>query len=484
MNVNLNKMILSGLTCAVVLACTTCFAASEWFVKVDPNVEKGPIKLMNAVNNGPAQQRSDQTRSNFDEYAALKIPYARVHDAAHCHAYGGPHTVDISAIFPDWDADETKPESYDFTCTDEYLKTIRAAGTEPFFRLGQSIEHYIKKYHVHPPKDNAKWARICEHIIRHYNEGWANGFEWNIKYWEIWNEPDGNGVRADGRQGPTWTGDTQQFLELYKVTSLHLRKCFGDTIKIGGPAFCWWGAWQNDFIPFCAKENLPLDFYSWHCYYADAHMPGNAAREARKLLDKHGFTKTENHLNEWNYVKGWGDEWVYSLECESGRLNQKGAASIAAVMIDCQDAPLDMLMFYDARVGCGMNNMFDPLTLRPMKGYYPFLAWRRLTELGTQVEATVEKNNGAENQLYVCAAKNATGKKALFIARYHDDNNIIETRKVTVSLPEGMKADWENARCHVTDAESTYTETPLIINANGTATLKMQPNSFALIEFE
>ena len=166
--------------------------------------------------------------------------------------------------------------------------------------------------------------------MRHYNEGWANGFKWNITYWEIWNEPDGNKPRADGRQGPTWTGTNAQFLELYKVASRHLRACFGDTIKIGGPAFCWWGAWTKEFLPFCAKEKLPLDFYSWHCYYSDAAAPAVDARRVRALLDANGFTKTESHLNEWNYVRGWGDEWVYSLECESGRFAQKGAASIAA----------------------------------------------------------------------------------------------------------------------------------------------------------
>ena len=26
-----------------------------------------------------------------------------------------------------------------------------------------------------PPKDYAKWARICEHVVRHYNEGWGWG---------------------------------------------------------------------------------------------------------------------------------------------------------------------------------------------------------------------------------------------------------------------------------------------------------------------
>ena len=475
------KMKIMAAMCA--LGAFSLFAAQEWFVDVDPSAEMGPIRRMNAVNNGPTRPRSDQSKGNFDEFSALKIPYARIHDANHCSAYGGPHCVDISAVFPDFSADESSPASYDFTITDEYLSNIRAAGAEPYYRLGQSIEHWIKKYGVNPPKDFAKWARICEHVVRHYNEGWADGFRWNIKYWEIWNEPDGNKPTKDGRLGPTWTGTAEQFMQLYKTTSpKHLRRCFGDAIKIGGPAFCWWGAWEKDFIPFCAREKLPLDFYSWHCYYADATAPAAHAVKVRRLLDANGFTKTESHLNEWNYVKGWSDEWVYSLECESGRLAQKGAASVAAVMITCQDSPLDMLMYYDARVGCGMNGMFDALTLRPSRGYYPFLAWRRLADLGTQVKAVVAAKDAKRPQLFACAAKNAAGRLALFIARYSDDNNVVETRKVTVKA-SGV-SDYASARCHLTDSARVYTETPLAVAPGGaSASLKMEPNSFALIEF-
>ena len=59
------------------------------------------------------------------------------------------------------------------------------AGTETFFRLGQTIEHQIKKHGTLPPSDFGKWAQICEHIIMHYNEGWADGYNLGIKYWEI-----------------------------------------------------------------------------------------------------------------------------------------------------------------------------------------------------------------------------------------------------------------------------------------------------------
>ena len=64
--------------------------------------------------------------------------------------------------------------------------------------LGNRIEHESKRYGSIPPKDPAKWARICEHIIRHMNEGWAGGHHYGIEYWEIWNEPDVNPQCWDG----------------------------------------------------------------------------------------------------------------------------------------------------------------------------------------------------------------------------------------------------------------------------------------------
>lgn len=46
-------------------------AAPEWAVTVDVQTVRGPVKAMNAVNNGPTKPRSDQSRGNFDAYAAL-----------------------------------------------------------------------------------------------------------------------------------------------------------------------------------------------------------------------------------------------------------------------------------------------------------------------------------------------------------------------------------------------------------------------------
>lgn len=82
------------------------------------------------------------------------------------------------------------------------------------------------------------------------------------------------------------------------------------------------------------EENVPMDFYSWHCYGSKVSDFTSDARRHRAMLDRHGYTDTESILNEWNYVCGWsGDGWKRSLETEA---SLKGAAFIAAVMSACQ----------------------------------------------------------------------------------------------------------------------------------------------------
>ena len=120
------------------------------------------FKVLNATNGGPWCKRhaTDQLRSNFESYKEARFPYSRNHDSGLVGVYGGPYAHDISKIFRNFDADENDPESYDFACTDESLFCTLDAGTKIFFRLGESIEHQIKKHAVIPPKYFHKWARI------------------------------------------------------------------------------------------------------------------------------------------------------------------------------------------------------------------------------------------------------------------------------------------------------------------------------------
>lgn len=444
---------------------SSLFASAEVVVHI--NETTGAIKPMNAVNNGPKKEGADQTIGNFDAYKSLHIPYARIHDASFCATYGGEHTVDVMNIFPDFSKKVDDSKAYDFTLTDVYMQSIQDAGAKVFFRLGQRIEHAVKKYGIYPPKDFKKWAQICEHIIRHYTEGWDNGYHYDMKYWEIWNEPDLD-INSWNTNPRTWGGTKEQFFDLYATASKHLKACFPN-LKIGGPALAGDEKWADEFLSYMNGHQVTIDFFSWHCYDTEPKVFGDKAERVRVMLNKYGYQKTESILNEWNYVEGWSDKFKSSL-IEISSL--KGAAFSAAIMSLCQNKPVDMLMYYDARIGTGFNGLFDAVTLESLPTYYAFYTWRKLTDLGTQLKTSVD-----EKDIYAVAATNKKGSSAIMLTRYCKDNNVATFETVTVSIDTGLLS---NSFAYITDAHHLYTEVP-IEACNGKLNIKMAPNSVAFI---
>jgi hypothetical protein len=394
-------------------------------IKVDFLHTVGAIKPMHAVNNGPAAKSPNPNswggHSNIREYMAAGIPFARNHDASFYSGYGNEHTVDVHAIFPHFDADVNDPASYDFTCTDNYILTTEATGTETFYRLGSRIEHEIKKYGTLVPRDYQKWAEICEHIIRHYTEGWADGYQLKLRYWEIWNEPDLDPDDATDKR--CWGGTRAQFFEFFNVAHAHLKKCFPH-LKIGGPAIAGNMEWAEAFL---AQLKAPLDFFSWHIYAHEVEKIADKAKRVRALLDQYGYTETESILNEWNYVLGWhGDDIIYS---HIVKRKSKGAAFTLGTMCACQQGgALDMLMYYDARP-TSWNGLFDlgQLGKCTLKGYYPFVMFNTLYRLGDSAALHCEEPN-----LYACAAVN--GDQAAVVLTHFNDDDKADAKEVTLDL--------------------------------------------------
>lgn len=442
-------------------------------IVVMPTNTLGAVKLLHGVNNGPTRPRSYQSRSNFTAYKAARIPSARTHDSALYGGYGGSHVADISAIFPDFDKDETDPANYDFTYTDQMLETIRMAGAEVFYRLGQSIEHGIKKYNVGPPKDFAKWARICEHVIRHYNEGWGNGFKWNIRHWEIWNEASNNSPK-----NPTcWGGTDAQFYDFYEIVARHLKRCFPD-LMIGGPATTGWEAWSERFLVEMGKRKVPMDFFSWHSYQTRPEAVVQRAINMRRYMDANGYKESKSYMTEWNYVRDWGAEWSYSLSVESGSRRLKGAAYVAAVLSACQNAPVDIAHYYDARPNTSMNGLFKANVTLP--GYYSIYAWSKLVSLGTQVKAMNIRSADKYDldDVYATAATDGNGRFGLYLVRFSEDDNSVRLKRVRVRV-EGISLTGLFA--HVVDSSRLFTEVPIETESDGSAFITLEPNSLVYL---
>ena len=380
------------------------------------------MKPVHGVNQAPTHNLETD---NFHYLTEAGIPYARLHDflimTAHCNP------VDIPGMFPDFSKDPKDPASYDFAFADVLVKGLIDAGVEPFWRLGVTFENYtaVKGYHVFPPKSPKKWAEICEGVIRHYTEGWADGFHYNINFWEIWNEPDNYETYPENNG---WAGTKEEYYELYEVTAKHLKSCFPH-LKIGGYSSCGFYAlteakhnsgncsprheyfieFFDGFLKHIKETGAPLDFFSWHSYPDDPAEVRVYARYARARLDEAGYTDTLTSFDEWN-----------------ARPQERGtpmhAAVTAAVLSVAQEEPIDNAMFYDARMGVSMyGGMFNPLTQLPFPTYYAFMAFDELYRLGTEVKYEMNDSDG----IYALAASN--GKRgAILISNPTQDDVPLE----------------------------------------------------------
>ncbi|MBR4895708.1 MAG: hypothetical protein IKZ41_04705, partial [Clostridia bacterium] len=147
----------------------------------------------------------------------------------------------------------------------------------------------------------------------------------------------------------------------------------------------------------------------------------------------------------WNYIRGWlGEDWTYSLRTER---NLKGSSFIAAAMCTGQALPLDMLMYYDARP-CVMNGMFEAETFRPLKGYYPFAAFRDLRALGTWIPT-----ESADPDVYTCAATD--GESLAVMLTNYNDRDDAPAKEISLRI-EGVEGPCA-AEVYLLDAEHDLT---------------------------
>jgi len=393
-------------------------------VHVDAGKLIGEIRSFQGVNGPPAPLMTGLP-SLIQQYKDLRVNQVRTHD------FMGPTDVDAhftqtnamlawlipdsaqragvvkagnaSIIFPDWTADAEKPESYNFIPTDTVLAAIRASGADIYYRIGRSWGAQSD-----PPPDFDKFASVVKHIALHYNQGWANGFHYDIRYWEFWNEPE----------SLFWSGTPEQFYSLYEKTARAL-KSVDPALKVGGDAKAIAsddGPYRDGLIDYCAAHHVPLDFYSWHTYANSSADPYDAVRLAqqiRGLLDTHGFPKAESILSEWNLTADF-------TEHEKARLQgMETAAYIGAVLTYLQDAPIDHAHFY--RADAAWMGLFD-LDGHYFKTAHAFEAMGKM--LDTPQRLSVE---GADTFGFAALA----GRSA--------DGKIIQILISNYAIPEGFK---------------------------------------------
>ena len=290
-------------------------------------------------------------RDYTPDFKRMKFAYARNHDWALWNS--GQRMVDTHFIFPLIHLDPADPANYYFDPTDEIIRITQEAGSRVFYRLGTSIEHSglrpeQKHFNSIPPTDYAKYAEVLAGIVRHYTRGWANGFRYEMPYWEIWNEAEND---------PTcWKGPYEDFIRFFVVVLKRLKTEFPE-LKIGGPAAT---GFREDLLrpllKACRDADIAPDFLSWHGYTRDADRFIGQPAKIRKILAEEGFPDCGTMITEWHYLVSWEgiqknmdpEKRRAAIEGPSGLIGIDSAAFNLAVLCGWQDTELDMAFYYGA----------------------------------------------------------------------------------------------------------------------------------------
>ncbi len=378
-------------------------------IRIDFDDVVDEIRPVHNIGRMPEYVLDSETNGCF---TAANMTSCRTHDI---------NCTDIHRIFPDFSKDVDDETSYCFAECDDVIAAIVDTGMEPFFRLGISWSNPVTDHdYLVPPADYTKWSQICEHIILHYNEGWANGFNYGIRYWEIWNEPENSDDISDNH---FWIGTDEEFFRLYDTAAKYLKNRFPE-LKIGGYGSCGFYAltktnavntgatprnqyfvtYFRNFLDYIAEHGSPMDFFSWHSY-TTTEKNKRYIEYVRENLKKAGYGEAEIICDEWNYNP-----------MENDKIDRRYGANQTSMLIMFQNEGLDLAHYYD---GDDDGQLWAGLFVNGRQlssAYYGFWAFGQLYKLGGQAKI---KNLWLQDDLYAVAAAGEDGK-ALLISNVHE----------------------------------------------------------------
>ncbi len=239
---------------------------------------------------------------------------------------------------------------YNWQYIDEVYDRMLEIGVRPFVELSFFPELIAKENSLRQmwyrncisfdtaklPKWKALVQAFTQHVVDRY--GLEEVKQW---YFEVWNEPNLNMTPKAG----FFEGTKSDYFALYKA-SAEAVKAVSSELRVGGPATSnfiadrrhdgevldntksvfypqdeinkqqWKGIWIEEFLEYCSKNGLPVDFISTHAYptdYALDPVSGrgkDAVRYVHSLHDdlawlrntiaKSKYPQAEIHITEWS----------------------------------------------------------------------------------------------------------------------------------------------------------------------------------------
>ena len=383
-------------------------------VKVDLSVDIGTVGEMHGFCNGPVSYGADITPL-FKEIGVPAVRFDSTDGANSAYA------VDISRIFKDVSADPNDPRSYNFAVTDKYVSAAYKLGARIIFRLGESRDKLCREKKVNIPENIDLWINVCANVIKHYNDYFAGGYAFGIEYFEIWSH-DYDLDRSE------WAAE----FEFYRRVASTV-KMLDPYLKVGGMLFRGFDDAAREFIRFCRKGKVALDFITLSFFESDPIELSRKVSEANAYVKNQGFNSTEIIIGEWGYADAKvlaGLDFYSDLASDNvGDLKRsvfesqasiKGAAFAAATLLELNSQNVVRGAFF-----CDAQPMISPFTAicdrfgKPQKPFYAFKAFGELYRAGKATLCEVERTNVyAHSGIYACAARSMNGECYIMIASH------------------------------------------------------------------
>ena len=387
-------------------------------VRVDLSIPATEIKPLHGMCNGPVSYGADISEA----FRSIGVPFVRFDGTD--TAVGG-YAVDLSKIFRDLSADPTDPANYSFELTDRYVESALLTGAKVIYRLGESRD-LLGAVTERSYEDIDLLARVCVNVARHYNGGWANGYHFDVRYFELWSGGD----------------DAKRDIEIYGRLANAL-KTYDESIKVGG--MCYGDASSSkELLRACKKHRYPIDFITVESLASAPTDVRDELEGLSRFAKSQGFSNLEIILGRWMFVDGdvLGEA---SLE-RALRANDngsremrrdlslsarsvKGAAYVAATMLALNEVDgVKAACFFDAQPAispfCSLADRFGVAE----KPFYAFRAFGELYRAGNGVLCTVDAQDGyAHSGIYASAAMSDSGEGIIMLASF-DGCGVVDLR--------------------------------------------------------
>ena len=260
-----------------------------------------PLGPMPRVWAGLAQGGENQKNflvENESAVSALKPEYIRID-----HIYDGFGVVVRGGKGPE----------YNWSELDKVVANIQKTGAKPFLSLSYMPEALSGGDILSEPREWEEWSSLVKATVEHY----SGDLEIDEVYYEVWNEPD--------LYGKWRMGGNKDYKNLYYFAAQGAAQAKNvKPYKFGGPATTGlYRNWMDNFFPFILKNNLRLDFFSWHRYDLDLNRYVSDAVSVDKWIESQpyfsGVEKIITEMGPNSEIGGAND-------------SQAGAAHLIAVM--------------------------------------------------------------------------------------------------------------------------------------------------------